>query len=62
MHARAGGVEDGLGVGGLDGGGDVGNVVREDAAGGCAALYSACCMCERSRVCCENRGRLLCRR
>ena len=27
-HARAGGVEDGLGVGGLDGGGDVGNVVR----------------------------------
>ena len=25
--ARAGGVEDGLGVGGLDGGGDVGNVV-----------------------------------
>ena len=40
-HARAGGVEDGLGVGGLDGGGDVGNVVREvreEAAGGCAAL------------------------
>jgi len=33
-HARAGGVEDGLGVGGLDGGGDVGNVVREEAAGG----------------------------
>ena len=32
-HARAGGVEDGLGVGGLDGGGDVGNVVREEAAG-----------------------------
>ena len=31
-HARAGGVEDGLGVGGLDGGGDVGNVVREEAA------------------------------
>ena len=26
-QARAGGVEDGLGVGGLDGGGDVGNVV-----------------------------------
>ena len=38
-HARAGGVEDGLGVGGLDGGGDGGNVVREEAAcGGCAAL------------------------
>ena len=37
-HARAGGVEDGLGVGGLDGGGDVGNVVREEAAGGRAAL------------------------
>jgi hypothetical protein len=37
-HARAGGVEDGLGVGGLDGGGDLGNVVREEAAGGCAAL------------------------
>ena len=35
---RAGGVEDGLGVGGLDGGGDVGNVVREEAAGGRAAL------------------------
>ena len=32
-HARAGGVEDGLGVGGLDGGGDVGNVVREEADG-----------------------------
>jgi hypothetical protein len=27
-----------LGVGGLDGGGDVGNVVREEAAGGRAAL------------------------
>jgi len=39
MRARAGGVEDGLGVGGLDGGGgDVGNVVREEAAGGRAAL------------------------
>ena len=37
-HARAGGVEDGLGVSGLDGGGDVGNVVREEAAGGRAAL------------------------
>jgi len=37
-HARAGGVEDGLGVGGLDGGGDVGNVMREEAAGGRAAL------------------------
>jgi hypothetical protein len=37
-HARAGGVEDGLGVGGLDGGGDVDNVVREEAAGGRAAL------------------------
>ena len=35
MRAR---VEDGLGVGGLDGGGDVGNVVREEAAGGRAAL------------------------
>ena len=42
-HARAGGVEDGLGVGGLDGGGDVGNVVRHGwcvrklrPAGGCA--------------------------
>ena len=41
---RAGGVEDGLGVGGLDGGGDVGNVVRHGwcvrklrPAGGCAA-------------------------
>ncbi len=31
---RAGGVEDGLGVGGLDGGGHAGNVVREEAAGG----------------------------
>jgi len=37
-HARAGGVEDGLGVGGLDGGGDVGDVVCEEAAGGRAAL------------------------
>ena len=32
-HARAGGVEDGLSVGGLDGGGDVGDVVCEEAAG-----------------------------
>jgi hypothetical protein len=31
-------VEDGLGVGGLDGGGDVGDVVCEEAAGGRAAL------------------------
>ena len=37
-HARAGGVEDGLGVGGLDGGGDVGDVVCEEGAGGRAAL------------------------
>jgi hypothetical protein len=37
-HAPAGGVEDGLGVGGLDGGGDVGDVVCEEAAGGRAAL------------------------
>ena len=37
-YARAGGVEDGLGVGGLDGGGDVGDVVCEEAAGGRAAL------------------------
>ena len=37
-HARAGGVEDGLSVGGLDGGGDVGDVVCEEAAGGRAAL------------------------
>jgi hypothetical protein len=28
----------GQGVGGLDGGGDVGNVMREEAAGGRAAL------------------------
>ena len=28
MHARAGGVEDGLGVGGLDGGGDVGSAIK----------------------------------
>ena len=27
-HARARGIEDGLGVGGLDGGGDVSNVIR----------------------------------
>ena len=27
-----------MGVGGLDGGGDVGNVMREEAAGGRAAL------------------------
>ena len=27
MRARAGGVEDGLGIGGLDGGGDFGNVI-----------------------------------
>ena len=37
-RARAGGVEDGLGVGGLDGGGDVGDVVCEEGAGGRAAL------------------------
>ncbi len=36
-HARAGGVEDGLGVGGLDGGGDAGNVVREKLRGGARA-------------------------
>ena len=40
-HARAGGVEDGLGVGGLDGGGDVGKVVREEAAGGLAGGRAA---------------------
>ena len=59
MRARAGGVEDGLGVGGLDGGGDVGNVVREEAAGGRAALavsrvvnvntIDIRCVCERLR-------------
>ena len=36
MRARA--LRIGLGVGGLDGGGDVGNVVREETAGGRAAL------------------------
>ena len=42
-HARAGGVEDGLSVGGLDGGGDVGDVVCEEAAGGRAALCAPAC-------------------
>ena len=39
-HARAGGVEDGLRASRRLGwrSGDVGNVVREEAAGGCAAL------------------------
>ena len=38
-HARARGVENALGVGGLDGGGgDVSDMVREEAAGGRAAL------------------------
>ncbi len=36
--ARARGIEDGLGVGGLDGGGDVSNIVHNEAAGGRAAL------------------------
>jgi hypothetical protein len=43
--ARAGGVEDGLGVGGLDGGGDVGDVVHEEAAGGRAALAVSRVVC-----------------
>ncbi len=40
-HARAGGVEDGLGVGGLDGGGDVGECVP--APPGVLPVGGECC-------------------
>jgi hypothetical protein len=37
-HARARGIEDGLGVGGLDGGGDVSNVKIRDTCEACCVV------------------------
>jgi hypothetical protein len=51
-HARAGGVEDGFGVGGLDGGGDVDTWwVRSEEAAACGGMRGprriACCLWRR---------------